>query len=160
MSSVTFLALMLSDFSPWGLAASYSHRAYGAVPFHDVAVRIWNTVTPLVITEADAASGSHPLKNITFPPSCNGRRSWTLIFTHSFMSFVIFYGSRFSRWGCIWGYSTWYLRENDILTLDYSRTQLTLTTVKMASSLLRRGMYLLPLFTQCPSYHLLSAYVA
>ena len=95
-----FLALMLSNFSPWGLAASYSHRAYGAVFFHDVAVRIWNTVTPLVITEADAASGSHPLKNITFPPSCNGRMSWNSIFTHSF---VFFSGPRFGGGGCILG---------------------------------------------------------
>ena len=154
------LTLILPDCSPWGLAASYSYRAYSDVFFLDTAIGIWNTVTPLLITKADAASGFHSLKNTTFSPSCNGRRSWTLIFTHSFMSFVIFYGSRFSRWGCIRGYSTWYLRENDILTLDYSRTQLTIATVKMASSLPRRGMYPLPLFTRCPSYHLLSAYVA
>ncbi|KAK7688648.1 hypothetical protein QCA50_008186 [Cerrena zonata] len=56
----------------WGLTAVYAYRAYQQRPFLAYAIQIWETYTPWVISEADAAKGSHPLKNFTFPSECNG----------------------------------------------------------------------------------------
>ncbi|KAK7688611.1 hypothetical protein QCA50_008149 [Cerrena zonata] len=56
----------------WGLAEIYSFRAYGDRLFFLDAVSIWEQYTPWMITTQDAASGSHPLRNVTFPSQCNG----------------------------------------------------------------------------------------
>lgn len=56
----------------WGLTAIYAYRAYQQRPFLALATQIWEAYTPWVINEADAANGSHPLKNVTFQSECNG----------------------------------------------------------------------------------------
>ncbi|CAL1698180.1 unnamed protein product [Somion occarium] len=56
----------------WGLTGIYAYRAYNERPFLDNAISIWEQISVYMITRQDAASNSHPLKNITFPLECNG----------------------------------------------------------------------------------------
>ncbi|KAK7688115.1 hypothetical protein QCA50_008485 [Cerrena zonata] len=56
----------------WGIAGANAHRAYGGSQWLDFAATIWNQINNgCVITAADAASGTHPTKNVTFPSQCN-----------------------------------------------------------------------------------------
>ncbi|KAK7688562.1 hypothetical protein QCA50_008100 [Cerrena zonata] len=63
---------LTSFYRMWGLTAIYAYRAYKERSFLDDAVEIWQAYTPWVISPADAASGSHPLKTTQFSSECNG----------------------------------------------------------------------------------------
>lgn len=86
-----FISLVFIYSREWGLAALYCYRAYRERPFLDDAVSIWNGATVWMITDANAASGSHPLKSGTFSSSCNGSKLHSTSFkvanyTHSYVT--------------------------------------------------------------------------
>ncbi|KAL4246403.1 hypothetical protein ABKN59_009154 [Abortiporus biennis] len=56
----------------WALAAIYAYRAYNQQYLLDIATSIWNETVPYMITEQNAASGSHPLKAFPIQSTCNG----------------------------------------------------------------------------------------
>lgn len=59
--------------SAWGIAGANTYRVYGFFQGRDLAVRVWNQINDkCVITAANAASGTHPTKNVTFSSQCNG----------------------------------------------------------------------------------------
>ncbi|CAL1708144.1 unnamed protein product [Somion occarium] len=60
-----------NDPATWGVAAFHAYRAYGNNNFLDAATSVWNEVNAFVVSRDNAASGSHPMKNVTFKPFCN-----------------------------------------------------------------------------------------
>ena len=58
----------------WGLATYYAYQAYGRQGYLlDITTDVWNdTYTLAMITEADAANGTHHGRNITFNGICDG----------------------------------------------------------------------------------------
>ncbi|KAI0341353.1 hypothetical protein BDW22DRAFT_1444251 [Trametopsis cervina] len=61
-----------SDPALWGLAAIDSYRAYKDKNSLDFAAAMWEQLTKYMITPANAAAGSHPLKSVSIPSTCNG----------------------------------------------------------------------------------------
>ncbi|KAI0074082.1 hypothetical protein K474DRAFT_1710160 [Panus rudis PR-1116 ss-1] len=56
----------------WGLAAYHAYRAYNDKSFLEIAQSFWNQATPYFITPENAASGTHPMRNISIQSQCNG----------------------------------------------------------------------------------------
>ncbi|KAJ3481300.1 hypothetical protein NLI96_g7761 [Meripilus lineatus] len=56
----------------WGLAAAYAYRAYRDDYLLATAVTVWNNMYRYFVTKEQAASGTHPLKNVTFNSACKG----------------------------------------------------------------------------------------
>lgn len=65
------LSLMMIR-SLWYLATMKAHQAYEDSSMLDFAIAGWNTTTKSLITPENAASGTHPLKNVTFNSTCHG----------------------------------------------------------------------------------------
>lgn len=61
--------------SMWGLAALNSYMAYNDSKSLDLAKAMWDYTYPYFITPENAASGSHPKRNVTINKVCNGGQS-------------------------------------------------------------------------------------
>ena len=61
--------------SYWGLAAYYTYRAYKEDFLLSIATSQWDLVSTYFVTEAQAANGSHPTRNVTIASQCNGCKS-------------------------------------------------------------------------------------
>ncbi|KZV69471.1 hypothetical protein PENSPDRAFT_753334 [Peniophora sp. CONT] len=59
-----------SDPLMWGLAAFYGFRAYNASDLLEIAEGVWNTAQTFFVTADEAAKGTHPTKNGSFPANC------------------------------------------------------------------------------------------
>ena len=64
-----------SIYRNWGLAAAYAYRAYRDDNLLATAVSVWNSMYRYFVTTEQAASGTHPLKNVTFNSACKGGKS-------------------------------------------------------------------------------------
>ncbi|KAJ3481420.1 hypothetical protein NLI96_g7677 [Meripilus lineatus] len=58
--------------SEWALTAVYAFRAYSDSSFLDIAATLWDEVSSFLISEQDAATGTHPRMNVTFAKTCQG----------------------------------------------------------------------------------------
>ncbi|KAI0314968.1 hypothetical protein OF83DRAFT_1174280 [Amylostereum chailletii] len=73
-----------SDTLSWGLTAYYAYRAYGSKSFLDIASDAWAQADKYFITEAQAASGSHPARpNVTLQSTCDESTTAGGLFFHS-----------------------------------------------------------------------------
>ncbi|KAJ3480126.1 hypothetical protein NLI96_g8573 [Meripilus lineatus] len=68
--------------SNWGLAAMYGYHAYQDQQLLQVAISNWNNTYQYFITPQDAASGTHPERNVSFPSQCNGGTTAGGVFWH------------------------------------------------------------------------------
>lgn len=58
--------------SLWSITIHAAYRAYNVSSLLDVAIRVWDAISLYQITPENAASGTHPLKNSSFSPTCGG----------------------------------------------------------------------------------------
>ena len=63
--------ILTAAFRYWGLVAYYSFRAYGDPSFLEIAIKQWEVVSSFMVTEEQAAAGTHPLRNITIMSQCS-----------------------------------------------------------------------------------------
>ncbi|KAF8160009.1 endo-1,6-alpha-mannosidase [Crassisporium funariophilum] len=56
----------------WAQAAMYAHKAYNDAELLNNAIATWNSVTRFAMTESQALTARHPLKNFALAGSCNG----------------------------------------------------------------------------------------
>jgi hypothetical protein len=54
-----------------GIAAAQAYRAYGNNSLLDLAETVWADVAAYQISSAQAASGRHPLRKVSFQGTCN-----------------------------------------------------------------------------------------
>ena len=58
--------------SNWALAEIYAYRTYQNHTRLETANTIWNKMAQYFVTPENAASGTHPTRNVSFSPSCGG----------------------------------------------------------------------------------------
>jgi hypothetical protein len=61
------------------MASIYAYRAYNDSSMLDIAEGVWESLSQYVISESDAAQGSHPSKNSSFSGTCNNSESNSMI---------------------------------------------------------------------------------
>ncbi|KAI0314524.1 hypothetical protein OF83DRAFT_441360 [Amylostereum chailletii] len=69
-----------SDSVYFGLVAFYCYRAYGDQYFLNIATSVWEQTTKYAVTEANAASRTHPLRNVTLKSECRNATTAGAVF--------------------------------------------------------------------------------
>jgi hypothetical protein len=62
---------MRLDRRHYGIAATQAYRTYNNATLLNLAEKLWTKVSAYQISQAQAASGTHPTRNISFQATCN-----------------------------------------------------------------------------------------
>ncbi|KAI0770847.1 hypothetical protein BC629DRAFT_779596 [Irpex lacteus] len=71
------------DPATWGLAAITAHRAYKDPSSLQYAQSMWTQLTAFLITPENAAAGTHPMRNVSIPSTCNFATTAGALFSDS-----------------------------------------------------------------------------
>jgi hypothetical protein len=66
----------LLPYSDWAIGAAWAYKAYKDPKLLAVAEQLWNKVIPYMVTEAQAQTGQHPVRNVPLQKTCRGRESF------------------------------------------------------------------------------------